>query len=110
MIERRNSTRNRCLLGARVVFNDLSSTMNCTVRNYAEDGALLVFGETPYIPDILELVLDNRKTLVPAQIAWRSHRKVGIVFPRGQFMAELRAEAAANLLAAQGRKADTALH
>jgi hypothetical protein len=110
MIERRKAARSRCLLGARVVFNARSSTMSCTVRNYTEDGALLIFGETPYIPDMLEVVLDNRKTLVPAQIAWRSHMKIGVVFPRGQFLAELKADAAANILAVHERHADMALH
>jgi hypothetical protein len=110
MIERRKFARNRCLLGARVAFNNRSSTMSCTVRNYTEDGALLLFGETPYIPDLFEIVLDNRKTLMPAQIAWRSHSKVGIIFPRGQFLAELREDAAANLLAAHARQAGAPLH
>jgi hypothetical protein len=110
MIERRKAARNRCLLGARVVFNNRSSTMSCTMRNYTEDGALLIFGETPYIPDMLEVVLDNRKTLMPAQVAWRDGMKVGVVFPRGRFMAELKADAAANILAVHERNAETALH
>jgi hypothetical protein len=110
MIERRKAARSRCLLGARVVFNSRSSTMSCSVRNYTEDGALLIFGEMPYIPDLLEVVLDNRKTLVPTQIAWRKHTKVGVIFPRGQFMAEMKQDAAANLLAMHERSAEASLH
>jgi hypothetical protein len=60
------------------------------MRNYCEDGALLKFGETPYIPEQLELVLDNRTTLMPVQVAWRRGDIVGVMFPRGRFMAELK--------------------
>ncbi len=103
MIERRQNGRHRCLLGARVVFNNRKSTMSCTVRNYSDEGALLVFGETPCIPDLLELVLDNRKTLATAQIIWRKHMKVGVIFPRGRFLAEMREDAAR-------ARAETLLH
>jgi hypothetical protein len=110
MIERRKFDRNRCLLGARAVFNNRSSTMSCVVRNYSEDGALLKFGESPYIPDQLEILLDNRNTLMPAQIVWRNGDTVGIAFPRGRFMSELREDAARNLASLQVRSTGTPLH
>lgn len=110
MIERRKSTRNRSLLGARVVFNARSSTMSCTVKNYSEDGALLKFGETPYVPDMIEIILDNRNTLMPAQIVWRKGATVGIAFPRGRFMAELREDASRNLAAMERPPAGAAMH
>jgi hypothetical protein len=110
MIERRTSNRRRCLLGARVVFNSRNSTMSCTIRNYAEDGALLLFGEQPYIPDMLELVLDNHKTLTPAQVVWRSGTKIGIIFPRGRFMAELREVASTNRVMLVNRREGEPLH
>ncbi len=71
MDERRKSARRRCLIGARAVFNNRSSTLNCTLRNWSEDGCLLSFGETPYLPNRIELVLDNRETLMPGRIVWR---------------------------------------
>jgi PilZ domain len=78
MSERRQNVRRRCLLGARAVFNARSSTMSCTVRNMSDHGAMLVFGETPYIPEQFELLLDNRRTLAPARVAWRHGDRVGI--------------------------------
>jgi hypothetical protein len=96
MEERRKAARSRCLLGARVVFNARSSTMSCTIRNHSEDGAQLMFGEAPCIPDQLELILDNRRIRVPADVMWRSGRLVGVAFPRGRFMAELKQDAAAS--------------
>jgi PilZ domain len=110
MIERRKSARNRCLLGARVVFNSRNSTLSCTLRNYSEDGALLKFGEAPVVPDQLEMVLDNRNVLMPAQVAWRRGDTLGIAFPRGRFMAELKEDAARNLAELQKPAAGTSLH
>ncbi len=110
MIERRKSTRNRSLLGARVVFNARSSTMSCMVKNYSEDGALLKFGEVPYIPDQIEILLDNRNTLMPAQIVWRNGATVGVAFPRGRFMAELREDASRNLAAMERPPSGAVMH
>lgn len=110
MEERRKSARARCLLGARVVFNARSSTLSCTVRNHSEDGALLMFGEPPYMPDLLEMVLDNRQTLVPVEVVWRSERMIGIAFPRGRFMAELRHDAAESRMLMAERRSGEALH
>ncbi len=110
MIERRKYTRYRSLLGARVVFNARNSTMSCTVKNYSEDGALLKFGETPFIPDQIEILLDNRNTLMPAQIVWRGGATVGIAFPRGRFMAELREDASRNLAAMESAPSGAVMH
>jgi hypothetical protein len=110
VIERRRNDRRRSLLGARVVFDNRSSTLKCTIRNYSEDGALLEFGETPYVPDMIEIVLDNHRTLASAQIVWRNNRWVGIIFPRGQFMAELRQIAERNLLDLAGPAPGMSVH
>jgi PilZ domain len=110
MVERRKSARSRCLLGARVVFNARSSTMSCTLKNYSEDGALLKFGETPYIPDQLEIVLDNRRSLMPVQVAWRRGDTVGIAFPRGRFMAELKEDTQKNAVASRPHYVDQTVH
>ncbi len=108
MVERRKSIRSRCLLGARVVFNERGSTMSCTLRNYSEDGALLKFSEAPIVPGQVELVINNRNTLMPAQIQWRRGELVGIGFPRGQFMTELREDAA--VAVTQSAPAGVAIH
>jgi hypothetical protein len=68
--------------------------MSCTLRNYSEDGALLKFSEAPIVPGQIELVINNRNALMPAKIHWRRGELVGIEFPRGCFMPELREDAA----------------
>ena len=110
MNERRKVARSRCILGARVVFNNRNSTLDCMMRNHSEDGALLKFGETPYIPDQIEIVLDNRSTLMPAQVVWRAKDTVGIAFPRGRFLSELREDAAKSLAAMERPAAGTPIH
>ncbi len=110
MVERRKSARNRCLLGARVVFNARSSTLSGLLKNHTEDGALLKFGEAPYIPDQLEIVLDNRTTLMPAKVVWRRGDTVGIMFPRGQFMAELNEDSRKTAAASRVHTLDHTLH
>ncbi len=89
MDERRKNPRLRCLIGARVVFNNRGSTLSCTIRNRSDEGCLLSFGETPYLPNQIEIVIDNKQTLMPARIVWRRESSIGIAFPRGQFMQEL---------------------
>jgi PilZ domain len=81
MDERRNAARRRCLLGARVVFNNRESTISCTVKNVSDSGALLVFGENnPFVPEAAELLLDNQRTMAAGHIVWRSQTKIGFKF------------------------------
>lgn len=110
MAERRRTDRRRCLLGARAVFNARSSTLSCTVRNFSEEGALLRFGEHPYMPDEIEIVLDNRRTLMPVQVVWRGANTAGVVFPRGRFLSELKEDAARDLEAMKLPPAGTVVH
>jgi PilZ domain len=91
MDERREDKRRRCLLGARVVFNGRDSTMSCTVRNVSDTGALLIFGETPYIPQMFELLLDNRRTVAPVTVVWRDGERVGVQFQERQVSSEFSA-------------------
>jgi hypothetical protein len=110
MEERRKTQRSRCLLGARVVFNARSSTMSCTVKNHSDEGAQLLFGETPYIPNQIEIMLDNRRMLVPAAVVWRSGCRVGIAFPRGSFLAEATTDRLVGDRIVASRGAGDALH
>jgi hypothetical protein len=110
VVERRKVDRRRCLLGAQVIFNNRSLTMSCTIRNFSDDGALLEFGETPYVPELIEIVLDNHRTLAPAQVVWRSGKRLGVIFPRGQFMTELRQLSERSLIDLAGPAPGISLH
>ena len=110
MSERRKTVRRRCLVGAKVVFNNRASTLSCTVRNHSEDGCMLIFGETPYVPTELEILLDNGSTLMPAEIVWRRDSSIGIAFPKGRFLNELREQATRSANGAWLPKPGTPLH
>ena len=81
MIEGRKSERRRCLIGARIVFNHRGSTMDCTLRNFSEDGALLKFAEAPLLPKHVDIAICNRDALIPAEVRWQSGKLLGVVFP-----------------------------
>ncbi len=84
MTERRRSTRSRCLVGALVTFNNAKSSLSCVARNITADGCMLVFGEDPLIPSRINIQLSNRKDIVPADVAWRDGKNVGVAFRAAQ--------------------------
>jgi PilZ domain len=84
MIENRAHKRRRCLLGARVIFNERATTISCTVRNISEFGARLEFGACPLLPDNVELILDSEAGYAPAHIVWRDLNYIGIEFAASQ--------------------------
>ncbi len=58
-VGQRRSRRMRVLKGARIVFNDHRSVINCTVRNFSESGALLLLPSVVAVPNEFELWIDD---------------------------------------------------
>jgi len=86
--ERRTMPRLRSLLGGRVAFNQRRSTLDCTVRNISEGGALLLLSETVALPIAFDLEIAQRQRSYAARVRWRDGERVGVAF-------ETRAEAPA---------------
>jgi len=80
MNEKRNHDRRRCLLGARVIFNERTATLSCTVKNVSNAGARLEFGASPLLPENIELLFDSRAGYQSAKVIWRHQNIVGVVF------------------------------
>ncbi len=80
MDERRRIARGRALIGAKVIFNNRKASLSCVVRNITADGCMLVFGEDPFIPNLVEVEIDNRMGLTPAEVVWRDGKKIGVAF------------------------------
>ena len=59
MAERRSSERRRVLKGAKIVWNNGSSVLDCTMRNVSKGGAMLEVTNTMSIPEEFELRWDN---------------------------------------------------
>jgi hypothetical protein len=80
MDERRKTNRPRSLLGARIVYNNRSSTLDCMVRNLSNTGARLVFSGPVAVPEEFELVIPQKGQTHRCKIAWRESREFGVEF------------------------------
>ena len=78
MEERRRETRLRSLLGGRISFRRLQSTMDCVVRNIAPHGAMVVFPHTAVTPVEFDLEIPHRGEAYSAKVIWRKHDRAGL--------------------------------
>ena len=72
---RREQFRRMVIKGARIVFNDRKSTLDCRVRDMTEDGARLDIMTQQLLPHKFEL-----------QMAGNSARRCGLRWARGTFV------------------------
>ena len=73
--ERRQHARSRTLIGAQIIFNQRRSTLDCTVRNLSEHGALLVLSDAVSTPELFELYLPLKRESRMVRARWRDHRE-----------------------------------
>jgi hypothetical protein len=73
--ERREQMRRTVIKGARIVFNERKSTLDCRVRDMTQEGARLDFSTPQLLPHEFELQLAG----VPA-------RRCGLCWARGTFV------------------------
>jgi hypothetical protein len=84
MPERRSHNRVRSLLGARIVFNNRLSSLDCLIRNLSDTGARLIVSDAVSVPDEFELYLPQRNRTYRAQVRWRTATEFGVHFPAGE--------------------------
>lgn len=77
--ERREIFRRTTLKSGQIVFNNLRSTVDCTVRNLTAKGAKLQVISVVGIPDYFELLL-NGHGRKPAKVIWRTTKELGVEF------------------------------
>jgi hypothetical protein len=70
----------RTILGARAVFQDGRSAIDCQIRNISATGALLSLSETLSLPPVFELEIPMRQTKWRAVLRWRSQQAAGVQF------------------------------
>jgi hypothetical protein len=78
--ERRRAVRTRTLIGGKVIFNQRQSTLDCTVRNLSEDGALLVFPDSVALPELFELYFPLKRESRMVRSRWRDAERIGVSF------------------------------
>jgi len=72
--------RHRVLKGARIVFNHLSSSFSCVVRDISETGARLQLDVPIGIPDSFELVFDDGSPPRQCVVTRHSGRTLAVRF------------------------------
>ena len=77
--ERRLFPRKRVLRGGRMVFNNASSTINCTLRNISDAGARLDVASVVGVPEVFDLKLEGQPSR-SCEVVWRSSDAIGIAF------------------------------
>lgn len=80
--DRRRSPRNRTFVGGQLIFNQRRSTLDCTVRNLSETGAMVRLSDTVTLPEIVELYLPVKRESHMARIRWRDRESSGLEFIR----------------------------
>jgi len=80
MAERRQVQRTRVLKGAKILFNDRASVIDCTVRNLTNLGACAQLASSLGIPQNFELSFDAGRSNRKCQLIWRTENKLGISF------------------------------
>ncbi|RCW24691.1 PilZ domain-containing protein [Ciceribacter lividus] len=79
MNDKRAEPRLRSLKGARIVFNNGFSTMDCMARNLSPGGAKLVLQSTVGIPDSFGLNFEDGSRH-NCSVRWRTATELGISF------------------------------
>ena len=74
----RQSPRRRTLKGARIVFNDRRSVIDCVVRNLSAHGALLLLPNVAGVPNDFDLCIDGETACHLAHVVWKSKGSMGV--------------------------------
>lgn len=77
---KRAALRKRVLKGARIAFNERSSTLSCTVRDLSETGARLRVAQGQAVPAKFDLIIDSDGFEASCSVVWRRNEEVGVRF------------------------------
>jgi hypothetical protein len=80
MPEARRSERVKTLLGAKIIFNNRMSVVDCVVRNISSSGAKLALTDSLPIPGEFELRIPQKGCSYRARLVWRNSEGVGVEF------------------------------
>src|SRR5580704_2108429 len=84
MNERRRARRARTLRAGKILLNNKSSVIDCTVRNLSADGACLRVASVAGIPPSFDLLIDGETASLACDVIWQSPDQVGVSFHRLQ--------------------------
>lgn len=70
----------RTILGARAVFNNGRSALDCQIRNISSTGARISLAEGLSLPGTFDLEVPSRNKTYPVAIRWRTKDSAGVQF------------------------------
>lgn len=77
-LERRRNNRHRALLAGKLANDDATTTIDCTIRNLSDTGAM-VETQTPHlIPPHLQLMQIKEGIVWDAEVVWRRGTRIGL--------------------------------
>lgn len=79
-VDHRAGPRRRSLKGGRIIYGNLSLSMDCMVRSMSSSGARLEFAGGGVAPDEFYLFITADHLIARVAIAWRSATAVGVRF------------------------------
>jgi PilZ domain len=77
--ERRDRTRTRCLLGAKIEYNNRQSVMDCTIRDHSDGGMRIKLPQAAPLPAEFDLHVVDRGQKHRMRVKWRSGDDIGLV-------------------------------
>ena len=80
MPEARQSDRVRAFLGAKIIFNNRMSIVDCVVKNISSSGAKLALAGSLPIPGEFELQIPQKGSSYRARLVWRNTEAMGVEF------------------------------
>jgi hypothetical protein len=80
LVEKRKSGRTRSLLAGRIIFNNRTAVIDCTVRDISETGARIAFAHPILLPPEFELDVPKRGPAVRAYLRWSNGKDHGVSF------------------------------
>jgi hypothetical protein len=88
MSEKRGQPRRRVLRAGKILFANNACTLDCTIRNVSDGGAMLLIGHSVTVPDQFELYEPGRFTLHEARVVRRTGDTVGLALSQTRSIAD----------------------
>jgi PilZ domain-containing protein len=77
--DRRGPKRRRVLLGAKITYRGLATSIDCRVRDLSETGACLLVASPLGIPETFDLFVSDG-SVKHCEVQWRKADKIGVSF------------------------------
>jgi len=78
--EAKRSERARSLLGAKIIFNNRMSIIDCVVKNISSSGAKLALASSLAVPGEFELHVPQKGFTCNARKVWQDNEGIGVEF------------------------------